>query len=46
MSRPTVVKYRQLAAELGVTMAAAEEQAADVVVRLDFESGREVLRVA
>lgn len=46
MSRPTARQYRRLAGELGVTMAAAVEEAADVVVRLDFETGREVLRVA
>jgi hypothetical protein len=45
-SRTTVAKYRRLAAELGVTVAAAEEESADVMVRLDFEAGSEVLRVA
>jgi hypothetical protein len=46
MDRNTSAKYRRLAQALGVTMAAAAEEAADVVVRLDFETGREVLRVA
>lgn len=44
MSKPTRLKYRQVAARLGVTMAEAVEEAAPVFVRLDFESGREVLR--
>lgn len=46
MHRETSAKYRRLAEGLGVTMAAAQEEAADVVVRLDFETGTEVLRVA
>jgi hypothetical protein len=46
MSHSTSLKYRRIAGELGVTMAAAEEEAAEVVVRLDFSTGREVLRVA
>lgn len=46
MHRNVRARYRRLAAELGVTVAAAEDEAADVFVRLDFESGTEVCRVA
>lgn len=46
MDRNTAAKYRRLAADLGVTMAAAEEEMADVFVRLDFDRGTEVCRVA
>lgn len=46
MHRSARYRYRDLAASLGVTMAAASDEAKDVLVRLDFESGREVCRVA
>jgi hypothetical protein len=46
LSRTTVAKYRRLAESLGVTMAAADEEMADVRVSLDFDSGTEVVRVA
>lgn len=44
--RNTARKYRRLAEELGVTMAAAEEEMPDVRVCLDFDAGTEVVRVA
>jgi hypothetical protein len=44
--KKTVRKYRRYAEQLGVTMAAAEEEMADVRVALDFDSGTEVVRVA
>ncbi len=46
MHRNTQRKSRAFAAELGVTMAAAEEEMADVFVRLDFDRRTEVVRVA
>lgn len=46
LSRHARARYRNLAGDLGVTMAAARDEAADVVVRLDFDSGMEVCRVA
>lgn len=46
ISRTTAGKYRRIAEELGVTMAAADEEMADVRVSLDFDSGTEVVRVA
>lgn len=46
MHRNVAAKYRRLAADLGVTVAAAELEMAEVRVRLDFDSGREVCRVA
>jgi hypothetical protein len=46
MSSNTRRKYRLLAQALGVTMAAAEEEMSDVFVRLDFDRGTEVVRVA
>ena len=46
MHRNTAYKYRELAAQLGVTMAAAESECAEMCVRLDYESGRELVRVA
>jgi hypothetical protein len=46
MSAPTARKYRDFAAQLGVTMAAAEEEMAEAFVRLDFDKGTEVRRVA
>ena len=44
MGRNAASRYRRTAQELGVTMAAAEEEAADVFVRLDFDKGTEVFR--
>lgn len=46
MSKNTRGLYRRLASDLGVTMASAQDEMADVVVRLDFDSGREACRVA
>ena len=47
MSKPTRLRYRKIAAELGVALVQAEaEEAAPVLVRLDFARGTEVLRVA
>jgi hypothetical protein len=46
MAPNTRSKYRRLAAELGVTMAAADTEMADIYARLDFDAGREVVRVA
>jgi len=44
--RKTLRKYRRFAEQLGVTMAAADEEMPDVRVALDFDSGTEVVRVA
>lgn len=46
MHRNTALRYRKIAAELGVTLAAADEEMADVLVHLDFDRGEEVVRVA
>lgn len=46
LSKPTRLKYRKLAGELGVIVAQAVDEAAPVFVRLDLESGREVCRAA
>jgi len=46
MSKNTRTRYRRLARELGVTPSAASEELPDMRVRLDYESGTEVCRVA
>jgi hypothetical protein len=46
MSKPTRLKYRAVSARLGVSMCDAVEEAAPVLVRLDYDQGTEVLRVA
>ncbi len=46
MAKSTRLRYRRIASQLGVTFTASDEDVAPVFVRLDFDSGREVLRVA
>lgn len=46
LGRNAVGRYRRLAKELGVTPAAAAEEMPDMRVRLDYETGTEVCRVA
>ncbi|MFZ0250617.1 MAG: hypothetical protein WAL61_11790 [Acidimicrobiales bacterium] len=46
MSKNARTEYRRLAKELGVTPSAASEELPDMRVRLDYESGTEVCRVA
>jgi phage terminase small subunit len=46
MSKNARTESRRLARELGVTPTAASEELADMRVRLDYESGTEVCRVA
>ena len=44
--RKTVYRLRRLAAELGVTPSMASSELPDVRVRLDYDAGTEVRRVA
>jgi hypothetical protein len=46
LDRKTERKYRRIAKRLGVTPGAALEEAHKFTVRLDFDSGTEVLHVA
>lgn len=45
-SPPTLRKYRRLAAEMGIEVGSAVADGHPVLIRLDYESGREVARVA